>query len=44
MSFQGNVSGHVFQKEAYGDPLFLWVFLFLIIRGFCLQEIRKIKS
>ena len=42
MSSQGNVKGYIFQKQAF--PYFYVLFVFLIKRWFCMQEIRKIKS
>ena len=46
ISFQGNVKGHVFQKQAWRNLKFyvLFLFFFLIIRWFRMQEIRKILN
>ena len=43
MSFQVNVKGHVCEKQAWRPLISCLIFIFLIIRWLCMQEIRKIN-
>ena len=44
LSYQGNVKGKCISKTSMGTPYFYAIFLFLSIRWYWLQEIRKINS